>query len=708
MKRSFHLSPTASRPSEQRHSQFTQPSRSRWFVSLVVVCLALSLGALVPKTAAAMGEGAQLAQQGPINVSGACSGQNAEVVEATASPYVYQAWIGCGGIGYARSTDSGATYSAAVEVPGSGGAWDPSLAVGPTGIVYVAFMLNSGGYYYPVVEASFDQGATFTQSTSLRPSTSGNFGDRDFIAVAPDGTIYVTWDYDPSASNVQYICSSGGSCAYSNGEFNEVIQKSTDGGKTFGPMTPIGPGYPLMGADMAPLLVDPAGNIDAVYLGHQTDPNTLALSPGYEYFTRSTDGGVTWPSTTQQIHPEVGSVEINSWWIDGSIAIDAGGTLYVTWDTVTSTADIGYVSYSTDAGTTWSTPVRVTPDTDNAPHIVQVVGGPAGTAYVAWQTNAPAQGWATYLQTFTTAGGLLGSPAQISTAYGTSSVWPGDTFGLATLPGNQIALSWGSANNGSSTSEIYAAVVNAVDFTLADNPTSGSVAPGNATTTTVSTTSIGGDTETLTLSASGLPAGASANFVPATISPGGSSTLTITTMASTPPGSYPLTITATGTANTHTTGYTLTVTNPGGIVNGGFETGTLSGWTASGPATGVTTSGPHSGIYAALLGSTSPTNGASSIQQTFTAPSGSSQLSFWYNVTCPDTVNHDWATATLKDNTTGRTTTVLPKTCVASSGWTQVTTSIVAGHSYTITLTSRDDNRRGNATYTRYDDVTVS
>ncbi|HLX39956.1 MAG TPA: sialidase family protein [Ktedonobacteraceae bacterium] len=462
MKRLFHLSSTLSHPDEQRPSQLTSIRRVCRFVSLVVVCLVLSLATLVPEAAAALDAGAQ--QQtlhGPMNISGACAGQNAEVVEATASPYVYQAWIGCGGIGYARSTDSGATYSPAVEVPGSGGAWDPSLAVGPTGIVYVAFMLTSGGYYYPVVEASFDHGATFTQSTSLKPGTSGNFGDRDFIAVAPDGTVYMTWDYDPDASNVKLICSRSGSCAYSNGELNEVIQKSTDGGKTFGAMIPIGPGYPMMGADVAPLLVDPAGNIDSVYLGHKTDPGTYLLHPGHEYFTRSTNGGVTWSSAPQKIHPEVGSVAIKSWWIDGSIAIDASGILYVTWDTHTNRGDIGYISYSTDAGTTWSTPVRVTPDTDNAPHIVQVVSGPAGTAYVAWQTNVPARGWATYLQTFTTSGGLLGSPARISTAYGTSSIWPGDTFGLATLPGNRIALSWGSANNGSSTSEIYATVVNA-------------------------------------------------------------------------------------------------------------------------------------------------------------------------------------------------------------------------------------------------------
>jgi hypothetical protein len=108
-----------------------------------------------------------------------------------------------------------------------------------------------------------------------------------------------------------------------------------------------------------------------------------------------------------------------------------------------------------------------------------------------------------------------------------------------------------------------------------------------------------------------------------------------------------------------------------------------------------------------MLGSANPTNGTSSIAQTFTTVAGST-LSFWYNVTCPGTVSHDWATATLRDNTTGTTKTVLSRTCAASSGWKQVTAAITAGHSYTITLTNRDDNRAGNATYTKYDDVATS
>jgi hypothetical protein len=109
-----------------------------------------------------------------------------------------------------------------------------------------------------------------------------------------------------------------------------------------------------------------------------------------------------------------------------------------------------------------------------------------------------------------------------------------------------------------------------------------------------------------------------------------------------------------------------------------------------------------------LLGSTSPTNGDSTISQSFTAPSGTSKLSFWYNVYCPDTLTYDWATATLTDTTTGTTTTPLAKTCTTTAGWVQVTTSVVAGHSYKLTLISHDDNYPGDATYTKYDDVVLS
>jgi hypothetical protein len=144
----------------------------------------------------------------------------------------------------------------------------------------------------------------------------------------------------------------------------------------------------------------------------------------------------------------------------------------------------------------------------------------------------------------------------------------------------------------------------------------------------------------------------------------------------------------------------------GGIANGGFETGTLSGWTAAGTAS-VTSADKQAGTYSARVGSTSPTNGDSSITQTFTVPSGGTSLQFYYNNVCPDTLTYDWATATLVDNTTGVTTTPLARTCT-SAGWHSVSVAVTAGHSYTLKLISHDDNYPGDPTYTDFDSVAIT
>ncbi len=141
------------------------------------------------------------------------------------------------------------------------------------------------------------------------------------------------------------------------------------------------------------------------------------------------------------------------------------------------------------------------------------------------------------------------------------------------------------------------------------------------------------------------------------------------------------------------------------VLNGGFETGTLAHWTAHGAATAIVTAGTHAGKDAARLGRSTPTAGNSSISQTFTARG--TQLSFWYNGKCPDTVADSWAFATLTDNTTHASVTVLANTCSAHAGWRQVSDTVVAGHSYTLKVVSHDDGDtlQGDGNVTLVDDV---
>ncbi|MFI1284267.1 M28 family peptidase [Streptomyces sp. NPDC020858] len=103
------------------------------------------------------------------------------------------------------------------------------------------------------------------------------------------------------------------------------------------------------------------------------------------------------------------------------------------------------------------------------------------------------------------------------------------------------------------------------DFSMALNPSSGTVQQGGSVTTTVGTTVTTGTAQSVTLTASGLPAGVSATFNPATVQSGQSSVLTLTASSNAAPGASTVVIKGQGTALSHTVDYTLNVggTQPG-------------------------------------------------------------------------------------------------------------------------------------------------
>jgi len=135
-----------------------------------------------------------------------------------------------------------------------------------------------------------------------------------------------------------------------------------------------------------------------------------------------------------------------------------------------------------------------------------------------------------------------------------------DLYGLCSTQYQAVQKAWTAVNVAGNDASCATN-----DFALALSPSSATVNPGSGATATVTASLVAGGAQTVALTASGLPTGATASFSPSSIaSNGGSSTLTISTSSSTPAGSYTVTITGTGSGATRTASFTLNVNGPPG------------------------------------------------------------------------------------------------------------------------------------------------
>src|SRR5215467_9639698 len=180
------MSPTFLRQVHRRNSQ-----RFLWCLIILGVALTPAVAAAIPAAGAAAAGHPAISRHGPhvgpiTEISRGCLGQNAEAEQAVDGRYVYVAWIGCDGIGFARSANGGRSFGRPVTVPGSVGhgyhrsgiglglpkyGWDPSVAVAPDHTVYVAYMLYRHSHVHPMVAISYDHGATFARVS--RPASPG-------------------------------------------------------------------------------------------------------------------------------------------------------------------------------------------------------------------------------------------------------------------------------------------------------------------------------------------------------------------------------------------------------------------------------------------------------------------------------------------------------------------------------------------------------
>lgn len=156
------------------------------------------------------------------------------------------------------------------------------------------------------------------------------------------------------------------------------------------------------------------------------------------------------------------------------------------------------------------------------------------------------------------------------TAY--SWVFPGGTPNSSALPtpgnvtfstpGTHLVSLTVTDNAGLTNQSPATRAVTVADFSLSATPASQLVLPGGSTSYEVAETAGAGFTGTVVFGVSGLPQGSAATFSSNSVSGSGSTTMSVTTSLTTPPGSYHLTISGSSGGLTHSVTVTLGVGIP--------------------------------------------------------------------------------------------------------------------------------------------------
>jgi hypothetical protein len=274
-----------------------------------------------------------------------------------------------------------------------------------------------------------------------------------------------------------------------------------------------------------------------------------------------------------------------------------------------------------------------------SPSSVSVVQGGTGSSTV---TVTPSGGFTSSVSL--SASGL---PAGVTASFGTNPTTgsSGVTFtasGTATTGTKSVTITGVSGSLTHTTSiSLTVSATATPNFSLSASPSSLTVKQGTAGSSTITETPSGGFTGSVTLSASGLPAGVTASF--GTNPTTSTSVLTFSASSTATVGTSTITVTGNSGSLTHTTSISLTIsssaTSSNLIVNGGFETGSASPWTLTAGVLNNSTAEPaHTGSWDAWLDGYGTTH-TDSATQTVTIPSTavSANLTFWLHIDTAET-----------------------------------------------------------------------
>ena len=141
------------------------------------------------------------------------------------------------------------------------------------------------------------------------------------------------------------------------------------------------------------------------------------------------------------------------------------------------------------------------------------------------------------------------------------------------------------------------------------------------------------------------------------------------------------------------------------LQNGDLERPTTAPWAGAGAVSRSASS--RTGTAAVQVGRFRASSTDAVLTQTFLSPA-TGVLTADYQSHCADSVAYDWTAVVLIDDTAATSTTVLPRTCAQDVDWRATTPMpMIAGHTYTLIITTHDDGWPGDPTYALFDDITM-
>ena len=487
--------------------------------------------------------------------------------------YCAQAGVQAGGTGdaCATSTNGGLSWGAPVPVNGCGGLHG-HVKVSADGTAYLPN--RDCDLSVDRVGGGITTNNGTTWSSYSIPQTSPARGFDPSVTTTPDNTVYEAWARA--------------------GDYHPVVAKSTNHGTTWS--TPVDLAStvspPLVASTFQAMTSGDNGRVAVAFLG--TSTGTSGVTPfdnGYHgvwylYVSYSYDGGQTW--TTVNATPN-DPVQRGCIWDgggsnvcrnlldfidatttkDGRVAVAYADGCISTCATSSGTESQSTSAYATIARqstgqglfSAYDTVAQTNDFSVSAnPSSLSVAPGASGSSTISTAVTSGSAQSVSLSASGQPSGTTVGFSANPITAGGSSTMTV--NVGSGTAPGTYTitVTATGASATHTTTVTLTVPASQASDFSIGASPSSLTVAQTRSGTSTISTTTTSGTAQSVSLSASGLPAGATVSFSPSSVTSGATSKMTIKVGKKTPTGTYTITVTGTGATATHTTTITLTVT----------------------------------------------------------------------------------------------------------------------------------------------------